>query len=541
MVRLLLSLGAPINARNHLGTTPLMCSVSHKATLGALLEAGADPLILNSFSESAFDLAAQSSLTASCSALERAESTRTTTSPTRTTQLSTIYENQRSTVLSSRSFSASNLSISDIRGPWSSPTDKPTHPDNVHLPFETDPRTGEKKREWYWLSDWHVDPDPTGRDSEGWEYAKNFEDVEWVPHVPENVNLGAWVRRRRWIRVMKRRREGEVVAGPSGGQEDDYLARARALLSDSSVDAQEKTEKTLQVLLGGISGDRNAKRKAEASEMARRLLEEAEAERGIEKSSTPTRADEELPAEPEPEMPPSPSLPSPTTTSRPTGPATTWQLDDDAPACNSCNKRFGFFLRRHHCRWCGKIYCAACTSKRLSFSRNDPGVQHRVDDACYDMLTGPESPLLMRPQRKSRQRPIPAPGAPGPSGQPRISVARIRSPTADTAASLPSAADSFIMCPACGTDLLEFSTEEERESHMRGCFERIAGRPQAERYAISVLDEDLPGRECGICFEEFLKGQRIATLGCLCQYHDKCIGSWLEKGSGCPVHAPDQD
>ena len=42
-----------------------------------------------------------------------------------------------------------------------------------------------------------------------------------------------------------------------------------------------------------------------------------------------------------------------------------WQPDEDAPLCNLCKLRFyGLRFRpRHHCRYCGLVYCAKCTRK----------------------------------------------------------------------------------------------------------------------------------------------------------------------------------
>lgn len=37
-----------------------------------------------------------------------------------------------------------------------------------------------------------------------------------------------------------------------------------------------------------------------------------------------------------------------------------WQHDDAAPNCSGCKASFGFFKRRHHCRWCGRVACASC-------------------------------------------------------------------------------------------------------------------------------------------------------------------------------------
>lgn len=571
IVRLLLERRADPNARNSVGTTPLMSAITSPDILNDLLKAGADPLLLNTYGDSAYDLSAQSELLQSCQLLESHESKHLPPNqrPKRSAQLALLHENQRSTVLSPRSFSASNLARSDIRGPFSTPTCKPLHPDSYHLPLETDPKTGEKKREWYWLSEWHPDPDHYNTDEEGWEYARDFEDSEWAPGMPANVTLGTWVRRRRWIRAMKRRKEEVGGASAAGGNERedkvDYLEKAKGLLGEGAA-RPETVERALQILLAGISADRNGKRKQEASDLARRLLEQAEAEAEarmdtesvasgpvsvvgsaaeeptrpppppVAKSSRAPRTEQPLPS-----APPSASQPTdllgtieidiPTTSSasRLQAPATTWQLDQDAPQCNSCGKKFSMFLRRHHCRWCGKIYCAACTSRKLSFSRTDTSVMHRVDDACYAFLTGPSSPLLQRPSSSKKSR-KPA----------RIDASRLPSTDSTSSSARPlSTADSLILCPACSTSLSDFPTEEARESHIRSCLES-ASAPLSLRYTTKTLSSDLEERECGICYEEFTKGQKIATLNCLCIYHERCILGWVERGGmGCPVHAAD--
>lgn len=33
-----------------------------------------------------------------------------------------------------------------------------------------------------------------------------------------------------------------------------------------------------------------------------------------------------------------------------------WQIDTKISACNICKQTFGLTLRRHHCRYCGKIF-----------------------------------------------------------------------------------------------------------------------------------------------------------------------------------------
>ncbi|KAG3033694.1 hypothetical protein PC120_g1830 [Phytophthora cactorum] len=46
--------------------------------------------------------------------------------------------------------------------------------------------------------------------------------------------------------------------------------------------------------------------------------------------------------------------------------------DDDSPACRQCAMRFGTFRRRHHCRLCGNVYCADCTTNKVKLPIEAP-------------------------------------------------------------------------------------------------------------------------------------------------------------------------
>eukprot|EP00656_Telonema_subtile_P031051 TRINITY_DN34022_c0_g1_i1.p1 TRINITY_DN34022_c0_g1~~TRINITY_DN34022_c0_g1_i1.p1 ORF type:complete len:213 (+),score=62.47 TRINITY_DN34022_c0_g1_i1:41-679(+) len=39
----------------------------------------------------------------------------------------------------------------------------------------------------------------------------------------------------------------------------------------------------------------------------------------------------------------------------------TWMPDSVADACVGCHENFSFTRRRHHCRFCGRIFCSSCT------------------------------------------------------------------------------------------------------------------------------------------------------------------------------------
>jgi len=46
-----------------------------------------------------------------------------------------------------------------------------------------------------------------------------------------------------------------------------------------------------------------------------------------------------------------------------------WQADAQATACSMqvCKSHFDRFFRRHHCRVCGRVVCASCSSNTVRF------------------------------------------------------------------------------------------------------------------------------------------------------------------------------
>ncbi|ORY06698.1 FYVE-domain-containing protein [Basidiobolus meristosporus CBS 931.73] len=72
-----------------------------------------------------------------------------------------------------------------------------------------------------------------------------------------------------------------------------------------------------------------------------------------------------------------------------TGPPTRdhWKPDGDATFCTSCETQFNFFERKHHCRRCGNVYCAKCSSKFIRLDQNaefnSGGTLCRACDRCF--------------------------------------------------------------------------------------------------------------------------------------------------------------
>lgn len=65
----------------------------------------------------------------------------------------------------------------------------------------------------------------------------------------------------------------------------------------------------------------------------------------------------------------------------------TWVPDSDVTHCSSCVETFTLLKRKHHCRYCGKIFCQNCTGKTavLTFTKTRSPV--RVCDSCHSQYT----------------------------------------------------------------------------------------------------------------------------------------------------------
>ncbi|RVE48227.1 hypothetical protein evm_007084 [Chilo suppressalis] len=60
-----------------------------------------------------------------------------------------------------------------------------------------------------------------------------------------------------------------------------------------------------------------------------------------------------------------------------------WVPDIAAPACMRCSAHFTAFRRRHHCRNCGKVFCASCSSNSIPLPRFGQLKPVRVCDECF--------------------------------------------------------------------------------------------------------------------------------------------------------------
>lgn len=72
------------------------------------------------------------------------------------------------------------------------------------------------------------------------------------------------------------------------------------------------------------------------------------------------------------------------------------ERNNDVTKCGNCDKTFGVFYRKHHCRACGKIYCGYCANKYcelneylINYIDKEDWINEgemRVCDNCYGMV-----------------------------------------------------------------------------------------------------------------------------------------------------------
>ncbi|TKY75263.1 WD repeat and FYVE domain-containing protein 3 [Spatholobus suberectus] len=64
-----------------------------------------------------------------------------------------------------------------------------------------------------------------------------------------------------------------------------------------------------------------------------------------------------------------------------------WVPDEAVSKCTACGTDFGPFIRKHHCRNCGDIFCDKCTHGRITLTADENAQPVRVCDRCMAEVT----------------------------------------------------------------------------------------------------------------------------------------------------------
>ncbi|KAJ9089004.1 hypothetical protein DSO57_1017282 [Entomophthora muscae] len=62
-----------------------------------------------------------------------------------------------------------------------------------------------------------------------------------------------------------------------------------------------------------------------------------------------------------------------------------WQPDEQSSFCNRCHTYFSLFLRKHHCRHCGLVYCHLCCSRKTPLRQLGYLEQVKVCESCFEL------------------------------------------------------------------------------------------------------------------------------------------------------------
>uniref|UniRef100_A0A8D3AJ92 FYVE-type domain-containing protein n=1 Tax=Scophthalmus maximus TaxID=52904 RepID=A0A8D3AJ92_SCOMX len=69
-----------------------------------------------------------------------------------------------------------------------------------------------------------------------------------------------------------------------------------------------------------------------------------------------------------------------------------WVPDSEAPNCMNCYQRFTFTKRRHHCRACGKVYCAVCCNRKCKLKYLEREARVCVISQALERMMSPTGP-----------------------------------------------------------------------------------------------------------------------------------------------------
>ncbi|KAH9598503.1 FYVE zinc finger [Trypanosoma melophagium] len=79
-----------------------------------------------------------------------------------------------------------------------------------------------------------------------------------------------------------------------------------------------------------------------------------------------------------------------------------WKSDGKIFSCEKCDITFSFSCRRHHCRYCGGIFCASCSKIFVQLPQLATKKPQRICGTCHSILSTPLLNELAKSQKQSK-------------------------------------------------------------------------------------------------------------------------------------------
>lgn len=165
-----------------------------------------------------------------------------------------------------------------------------------------------------------------------------------------------------------------------------------------------------------------------------------------------------------------------------------WEPDHATNSCRRCDKHFSLLNRRHHCRRCGLVVCAACSPHTDQLDPRQVAVEPGsvADDSPWLL----ESPFGYRYRTCNECHAAlalhPPPDQAGPSSllSPQAFFPALPSLPGSAAPSEAAASDvsELVECPVCGEPLAQLGEKSRQENHIRDCLEAGRGSIASGRY-----------------------------------------------------------
>lgn len=166
-----------------------------------------------------------------------------------------------------------------------------------------------------------------------------------------------------------------------------------------------------------------------------------------------------------------------------------WEPDHATNSCRRCGKHFSLLNRRHHCRRCGLVVCAACSPHTDQLDPRQVAVEPGsvADDSPWLL----ESPFGYRYRTCNECHAAlalhpPPPDQAGPASllSPQAFFPALPSLPGSAAPSEAAASDvsELVECPVCGEALAQLGEKSRQENHIRDCLEAGRGSIASGRY-----------------------------------------------------------